>query len=118
MSYTPYVSAAAEGTAQLFSGKGNLRSLAALSVAAAKRWVYVYDGTDATGTLIAGPFPVEAGQPLSITFFDGDQAPPTKDELEHKLGHFSTGVFVGSSTSGTTYTASGAADFRFNAEAY
>lgn len=111
---TPYVSAAAEASAQVSASgtSGTLRSVSVLNVSAATRYVYVFSGTSSGGTLIAGPFAVAAGAGVSVDF--GDREDPRR--TTHKvLGRFTNGCFIASSTSGSSFAAGGS-DFRMNVE--
>ena len=71
---------------------GMLYWLACMNKSAAKGYAFVFDGVDATGTLIAGPIPVDAHGLAG---------------LESLVGiPFTTGLFVGFSTTDGTYTVS------------
>lgn len=96
-----YASQAAEETKLIGSGHGILCSVFVFNVSASAKYVFIFDNTSATGTILAGPFPVEANQGIAISFTDS----PVE---------FALGAFVASSTSASTYAASGTADFRIN----
>lgn len=86
------------------TGNGNLRSFYVLNVAAATRYLWIFDGTTAAGapaSLIAGPFPVATGEGLAV-----DYASSTRSQAPD----FSTGCFFASSTTAATFTQSGGAD--------
>lgn len=110
---TPYDSTVAEGTAQIFPAgtTGQLREVYVLSVAVATRYLWFFNGTSSAGVKMCTPVRVPAGEDRSISFGD-----LTRQPMPQK-GKFTDGVFVGSSTSPTTYTASGGADFVITAEA-
>lgn len=109
----PYVSAAAEASAQAFAAgtSGQLQTVTVVNVAAGTRYVWIYSGTSSAGTLIAGPFPIASGGGLTVDF--GDVTRPRGTHAS--LGRFTNGCWIASSTSGTTFTAGGS-DFRINAE--
>ena len=115
---TPYVSSAAEASAQAFASgtTGQLRSVTVLNLAGGTRYVWIYSGTSSAGTLIAGPFPVAAGAGVSLSFGDFGGANDVTRSSNSALGRFTNGCWIASSTSGTTFTAGGS-DFRINAEA-
>lgn len=111
----PYVSSEAEASAQVFAAAtiGNLRAVSVVNLAAATRYVFIFSGTSSAGTLIAGPYSVAAGGGISIDFGDFNDA---KRQPAKRLGRFTNGCFIASSTSGSSFAAGGA-DFRINAEA-
>jgi len=103
-----YCSQAAEEARQLATGKGSLTSLYVVNVAAATRYVWVFDNTASSGTVLCGPFPVAAGQGLALGWPEGD-------DMNNSQPRYATGLRVASSTSASSFAASGAADFRINA---
>lgn len=107
-----YVSPSAEQSKLVVTGGGSVSSLYVLNLAASKRWVYVFDGTTDAGTLIAGPYPVDAGAALAIDF---SEARVSSAGLEPASARFAAGLFIASSTSGASYAAGGA-DLRLNVE--
>lgn len=96
-----YSSAAAEETRLVYSGGGLLFALVVTNSNAAARFVYVFDAVTATGTPIVPPIPVPAGG--QVTFALPFAIP------------YTNGLFVASSSTNATYTASGSADLRISA---
>lgn len=96
-----YHSSAPEKTKQIVTleatGRpGMLYWLGVMNKSAAKGYAFVFDGTSSSGTLIAGPIPVDAHGLAG---------------LESLVGiPFTTGLFVGFSTTDGTYTVSGTDD--------
>lgn len=108
-----YRSDAPEEKVLVMAGKGKILSAYALNLAAAKRYLWMFDAADASGALdanlIAGPFPIPA-DPGAINCNVG----------QDEVFSFRNGLFVASSTTGGTYTASTTADLRLtiNVEKY
>lgn len=94
-----YCSQAGEDTKAVASGKGMLHTLMIANANAAVRYAYVFDSASASGTQIAGPFPVPASGAIQVPLPYGVP--------------FSTGLFVALSSTIATYTASAGTDGRF-----
>lgn len=96
-----YVSpVAGELTVTLKSGRGWLQFVRVCNTTASKIYVFVYDNTAASGTLLCPPIPVEANSQFFIT----------------TLGYrFATGCTISASTTQTTYTAAGANSMQLHA---
>lgn len=84
---------AGELTKTLKTGRGRLLYLRAVNTTAAKIYVFVYDNTAASGTLLMPPIPVEANQQAEIKTFGIP---------------FVTGCTISASTTPTAYAAAGA----------
>lgn len=84
---------AGELTKTLKSSRGRLHYLRACNTTAAKIYVFVFDNTAASGTLVCPPIPVAANDVQELKTF---QVP------------FTTGCTISASTTQTTYTAAGA----------
>lgn len=91
-----YHSAAPEEKKLIFTGKGVVHSLYFENKSAATKYVFVYDGTDTTGTIVAGPYRVDANSDRGIDYPTGR--------------HVDAGLYIASSSSDASYSASGAAD--------
>ena len=89
-----YASQAAEAAKQVRTGKGVLHSLYVFNVQATVRYLWVYDNTAASGTVLMGPFEVPSLKGVSIESLTGNP--------------FDTGLHVASSTSGAAFVAGGA----------
>lgn len=95
-----YQSAAAEKEKHVTSQRGTIHGLAVENSSAAAVYAFVYDGSDHTGTLIAGPIPVAAHQ---VGGFDW------------RYGiHFQTGLYIGLSDTDTMWTAHAGSDGWFS----
>lgn len=90
------------------TGGGALYGVYALNAGAATRYVWIFDGTSSAGTLLSGPFPVASGESVSVQYELGmrDMTPATGPLLPE----FTTGLFIASSTTATTFTQSGTND--------
>lgn len=95
---TWYVSQAAEEVKQVATGRYVLNTLYVINVAAAKRYIWVFDNTASSGTVLAGPLPVNSGDFVCLG-------------ADHGIGA-STGIRVASSTTGDVFTASAGSDLR------
>lgn len=96
-----YQSSAPEKEKLVVSGKkGTVHALAVENKSAATVYAFVYDGADHTGTLIAGPIPVASH---GVGGFDWAYGI-----------HFSTGLYVGLSTSDASWAADASADGWFS----
>lgn len=84
---------AGELTATLRTGTGRLHYVRAFNTTAAKIYIFIFDNTAASGTLLVPPIPVAANDQTELSTF---QIP------------FVTGCTVSASTTQTTYTAAGA----------
>lgn len=103
-----YHSGSAESAAQVATGPGYVSSLSVKNVSASTRYVYVFDGTSSSGTRIEGPFTLASGAGIALGFSDERTA----------LGmRYTTGLYVGSSSTLATYTAAGGTDLLIDAEA-
>lgn len=103
-----YHSTSAESTAQVRTGSGNVSSLSIKNVSGSTRYVYVFDGTSASGTRLEGPLTLPSGSGIVLSFSD-ERTP---------LGmRFTTGLYVASSSALTPYTAAGGTDLLIDAEA-
>lgn len=92
------------------TGAGALASLFAMNVAAATRHIWVFDGINASGapgSLLVGPFPVAAGEVIAVSF---EASVARADRYRSSLPEFSTGLFVASSTTASTFTQSVGSD--------
>jgi hypothetical protein len=87
------------------AGKGKLLSCYALNLAASRRYLWLFDAAGVSGALdanlIAGPFPI-AADPGAVNINIGPD----------EIFAFVSGLYVASSTSGSTYTPSTTADLR------
>jgi hypothetical protein len=95
-----YVSQAVQEDQLVATGKGVVHSIYATNSNAAARWLYVFDGTDDTGDVIAGPFQIPTTDYVSVFLQYGKE--------------FSTGLYVAVSSTQDTFTAAGADEHRFN----
>lgn len=107
----PYISPAPESFKQVDADAGSLSWLFVLSVAAADRWLFIFDGTSSAGTLIGGPFKIPAGSDRVIDF--NDELPGGRSH-ERPDFEYTTGLYLASSSSASPFVAAGGADFRFN----
>lgn len=97
-----YASQAAEEKKTVETGKGVLHRLAVFNSNASGRFLWVFDNTASSGTLLIAPIPLAANVGFAdLTFLTGIP--------------FTTGLRVASSTSGTTFTASTTADLSITA---
>lgn len=96
-----YVSQAAEEKKAVASAPGRLFTLDVVNAAVADRYIYVFDSLSATGTLLFPPVKASAGGLVSIEY---------KGTVP-----FSTGLYVASSTTQATYTASTTSDLMMRA---
>lgn len=94
-----YQSQSAEDTKSVYTGKGCVHSISAINGNAAVRYLWVFDNTAASGTVLAGPFPIGINGSFTVQFPTGIP--------------FSTGLFVAASTTPKTYTATGGTDCLF-----
>lgn len=96
-----YVSpVAGELTKTLKSGAGFLQFIRVCNTTASKIYVFVFDNTAASGTLLCPPIPVEANSHVFMT----------------TLGwRFVTGCTVSASTTQTSYTGAGANSLQLHA---
>lgn len=93
-----YRSAGLAATLQPVTGPGYLRGAYAANNAADTRYLYIFDGLSAAGTLIAGPFPVPPKGAIAPDFaVEGS-----------RLRSFTTGLFLGLSSALWPYTVAGA----------
>lgn len=102
MSRPKYTSAVASQLVK--TGSGNLRAFYVMNVSASMRYLWIFDGTTAAGapgSLIAGPYPIGAGEGLAINYSTSPKS---------QLPDFSTGLFFAASTSAATFTQSGTSD--------
>jgi hypothetical protein len=102
-----YNSSAAEQTEQVKTSPGKLFALVVSNFNAAVRWVYVFDTNNGTttGAPICPPIPLQASGAIGSCV-----------QLEFNFAlPFTTGLFVAASSTGPTYTASGANDLRMTA---
>jgi hypothetical protein len=91
-----YSSSAAEQVAQVKTGAGLLYSIAVTNFNAAARFLYVYDNTSSTGTLLLPPIPLTAlGTAGSFVVINLPAIP------------FSTGLRIDTSSTGATFTGAG-----------
>lgn len=97
---TWYHSTAAEETKAVKAAPGKLFYLAITNSNAAARFAYLFDSLTATGTLIHPPIPIATGAMVVLA-------------LPFALV-FTTGLFVASSSTNATYTASTSSDFRMS----
>lgn len=91
---------AGELTKVLKTGRGRLHSLRVVNTTAAKIYVFVFDNTAASGTLLMPPIPVAANDHVYLTFFQIA---------------FATGCTVSASTTPTAYAAAGANSLQIHA---
>lgn len=96
-----YQSQAFEEKKSLVTGTGCLASLYVVNGSASTRYVWVFDAASATGTILAGPFVLGSEDYLSL---DDPHGVP-----------YDVGIYVASSTTLTTYTASTTADLSISA---
>jgi hypothetical protein len=99
-SYVPagaskYASSAAEEKVAIKASPGLLFEMTISNVTTNDRYVWLFDSLSAAGAVAIPPIKVPAGATLS---------------LEGMAEPFSTGLYVASSTTHSTYTASGTAD--------
>lgn len=94
-----YVSASAEEKKSVFTGKGMLDYLYIVNNSASVRYVWIYDNTAASGTQLHAPLVLPATSGFVC--------------LDVRSGiAFGTGIYVASSSTLTTYTASSASDLQ------
>lgn len=91
-----YQSQAFEEKVALVAGKGCLATMYVVNANASTRYLWVFDSASAAGTILAGPFVLVSQGYVSL------------DE-EHGIP-YETGIYIASSTTLTTYTASTTAD--------
>lgn len=92
---------AGELTKTLKSGRGRLHSMRVVNTTAAKIYVFVFDNTAASGTLLMPPIPVAANDQVQLQPFASVP--------------FATGCTVSASTTPTAYTAAGANSLQLHA---
>lgn len=92
---------AGELTKTLKSGRGRLHSLRVVNTTVSKIYVFVFDNTAASGTLLMPPIPVASNDQVQLQ--QVFQIP------------FVTGCTVSASTTQTTYTAAGANSLQLHA---
>lgn len=92
---------AGELTSAVKSGAGKLFYLRVANTTAAKRYMFVFDNTAASGTLLCPPIPVAANDSVGLV-------------LPGPL-QFATGLTVSSSTAQASYAAGGANDLQTHA---
>lgn len=98
---TSYVSpVAGELTKTLKTGVGYLQYLRACNTTATAIYVFVFDNTTASGTLLTAPIPVPANGHFELNAYGI---------------RFATGCTLSASTSQTTYTAAGANSLQVHA---
>lgn len=98
---TAYASpVAGELTKTLKTGRGRLHYLLAANTTAAKIYLFVYDNTAASGTLLMPPIPIAANDAIAWQPF---------------AALFGTGCTVSASTTQTVYTAAGANSIQLHA---
>ena len=91
---------AGELTKTLKTGRGRLHSIRVANTTASKIYVFVFDNTAASGTLLMPPIPVAANDHVYMTFFQIA---------------FATGCTVSASTTQTAYGAAGANSLQLHA---
>lgn len=94
-------SQAAVETCQVATDHAVLHSLYVVNVGSTKRYVWVFEGTNSSGPVLAGPYPVEAGGFVSAHFRFGIKA--------------QNGIHVALSSTPGIFTAAGASEMRVNA---
>lgn len=95
-----YNSSAAEETRLVRTGPGLIFALLITNSNASTRFVYVFDSLTATGTPIVPPIPIASGAQVT---------------LAHPFAlPFTTGLFIASSSTNATYTASATSDLRMS----
>lgn len=92
---------AGELTKTLKTGVGRLHELRVANTTAAKIYVFVFDNTAASGTLLMAPIPVAAND---------QYIPPQMSQRS-----FATGCTISASTTQTSYTAAGANSLQIDA---
>lgn len=93
---TWYQSQAAEEVKQVATGRYVLNGLYVVNVSASTRYVWVFDNTASSGTVLCGPFPLATGAYISLHLPFGMKA--------------DTGIRVAASSTLATFTASAAND--------
>lgn len=95
-----YISQAAEEVKQVATGRYTLSSLFVINLNASARYIWVFDNTASSGTVLCGPFKVAGSEQVSIEI-------PTGIVSE-------VGIRVAASSTGNVFTAAAADDFRMN----
>ena len=95
-----YTSQAAEEVVQVRTGRGLFWSLYATNTSGSTRYVWVFDNTASSGTVVTGPFPIAAGQALGM-------------DLRYGIP-FENGLRVAASSTHATFTATAANDMRYS----
>jgi hypothetical protein len=99
---TFYVSQAAEDTKSVYAGKAMVTRIAVANANAAARFIWAWDSTAASGTIILAGIPVSAAGFAEKAFPFGRAV--------------ATGLFVALSTTQKTYTATGGTDGVFDVD--
>lgn len=100
-----YNSSAAEEAAQVKSAPGLLFGFTVSNSNASDRFLYVFDNTASSGTLLVPPIPLQPGGEVgsAVSYFLPFAIP------------FSTGLRFASSSTNATFTASASSDLRISA---